>query len=309
MRSDFVGLFDAQPNVGRVIAFDRKQGLGGLVKQAWTLARAGYTHVYDAHNNLRSRLIGVVFLFASLLYSQSRRPPPKFIRRSKQRLRRWAYFRLRWKVLPTPYRGAESYHRPLARWGLPATVPPGPQLRAKTFLPADVEREVAKLPRPWVVLAPSAAWEMKRWPIEHWQKLMAGLSDVSFLLVGGKDDTFIEGLARPLGARAVNLAGRLSLAETTAVIQTSDLVIANDTGSLHVADQLERPTIALIGPTAFGYPSHTTSHTLEIELPCKPCSKDGRGKCVNDLYKRCLIEVTPDRVATKARELLSGARK
>jgi len=93
--------------------------------------------------------------------------------------------------------------------------------------------------------------------------------------------------------------------QSAVVINLSDLIIANDTGLLHVADQMAKPTIALIGPTAFGYPSHPGSTTLEIELPCKPCSKDGRGRCVNTVYQKCLVELTPERVARVAHEKLA----
>ena len=106
----------------------------------------------------------------------------------------------------------------------------------------------------------------------------------------------------------MNLAGKVSLVETSRVIERASLVVSNDTGSLQVADQMERPTIALIGPTAFGYPSHATSIYLENPLWCQPCSKDGRGGCVNDLYKRCLVELAPERVAAKAIAMLSGVR-
>jgi heptosyltransferase-2 len=142
---------------------------------------------------------------------------------------------------------------------------------------------------------------MKRWPVEHWRELIALMPECSFILLGGKEDTFLETLQGP---RVVNLAGRLSLVESSRVIEAASLVISNDTGSLQVADQMERPTIALIGPTAFGYPSHATSVFLEKPLWCQPCSKDGRGRCVNDLYKRCLVELSPALVAAKARELL-----
>jgi heptosyltransferase-2 len=157
-----------------------------------------------------------------------------------------------------------------------------------------------------IVLAPSAAWEMKRWPIEHWRKLVQLLPEASFAILGGPDDQFVDSVAQVDRSRCLNFAGRLTLAQSSALLHHADLVIANDTGILHVSDQMERPTIALIGPTAFGYPSHRSSVTEEIDLPCKPCSKDGRGKCVNDLYKRCLVDLLPDRIAERAQEMLKS---
>lgn len=289
-REDFASLVAEQPTVTKVVSFSRREGVVGLCRLAWTLSRSGYTHIYDAHSNLRSSIL------MSLLRILS--PRSKFAVRPKNRLRRFLFFKLRLRhVLPRPFRAADSYHRPLAKWGLSETVPSGPQFRIS-------QGPTPALPdRPVVALAPSAAWEMKRWPLEHWKTLIALLPDVSFVLLGGKEDTFLKELE---GARVVNFAGALSLVETSRVVESADLVISNDTGVLQVADQMERPTIALIGPTAFGYPSHTSSVALEKPLWCQPCSKDGRGRCVNDLYKRCLVELTPDVVAAQARVLLRG---
>jgi ADP-heptose:LPS heptosyltransferase len=146
---------------------------------------------------------------------------------------------------------------------------------------------------------------MKRWPLDHWRELIRLLPECGFVLLGGPEDSFLGALAEVAPDRTLNLAGQLSLAESSALLRHVDLVIANDTGLMHVADQMEVPTLALIGPTAFGYPSHTSSRTLEVDLPCKPCSKDGRGKCVNSLYQRCMIEITPESVATAAKELIA----
>lgn len=286
-REDFASLVAEQSSISNVLSFSRRDGFSGLLRLAWRLSRANYTHIYDAHSNLRSTVL------VSLLRVLSFRS--RFAVRPKSRLRRFLFFKFRLRhVLPRPFRAADSYHRPLVNWGLPATVPSGPQFRVSAG-------PVPPLPSRFVALAPSAAWEMKRWPLEHWRELISLLPECSFVLLGGGDDTFLESLAGP---RVTNLAGRLSLVESSRVIEAAALVISNDTGSLQVADQMERPTIALIGPTAFGYPSHATSVYLEKPLWCQPCSKDGRGRCVNDLYKRCLVELSPSLVAAKARDML-----
>jgi heptosyltransferase-2 len=299
VREDFKGLLEQHPQISKVIPFPRKNGLLGLLKLAWQLAGQDYSHVYDAHNNVRSHLVYAAFRLrkgCSFFFK----------RRSKQRIRRWLFFRLGIRsVLPQPFRGAQSFHEPLAGWGFKGTVPPGQHFYPKSQLPKEIVSKIASLPRPLVVAAPSAAWAMKRWPLAHWKTLIQELNNrVSFVFLGGPEDTFISDLTDSFPTRSLNLAGQLSLAQSCAVLEYADLVIANDTGVLHVADQMERPAIALIGPTAFGYPSHATSKTLEIELPCKPCTKDGRGGCRNSLYQRCLVELSPVLVAKSVRHIL-----
>lgn len=307
IREDFADLIKSHPSINRIISFARREGLIGLVRRSWQLSAEPYTHVYDAHNNLRSWVVTSVFRARKLLSRLTKKPQPLILLRPKDRLRRWLFFTLRLQVLPRPFRGAESFHRPLQKWGLSSTVPAGPQFFTDVLLPAQVKSDLAKLSSPKIALAPSAAWAMKRWPVSHWRALIESLKDASFIILGGPNDHFLSELEID-PQRVLNLAGRLSLAESSALLKEVDLLVANDTGTLHVADQLERPTIALIGPTAFGYPSHATSHTAEIDLPCKPCSKDGRGKCRNSVYQRCLVDLSPHQVALQARALLASSR-
>jgi ADP-heptose:LPS heptosyltransferase len=306
VRSDFKDLLSGHPLIDTIIPFERAQGIAGLIKLAWKLASSRrYTHVYDAHNNLRSNLFTFAFFFRAALGRLSGGKSPRFARRSKDRLRRWLFFRFRLPVLPRPFRGAESFHTPLRKWGIDQHVPQGAQFWAQATLPLSVLRDFKQLPSPLIAAAPSAAWAMKRWPVSHWKTLVSLLPNAGFIFLGGPDDKFISEIAAVAPERTVNLAGVLNLAQSIAVLPFADLVIAGDTGLLHAADQMERPTLALIGPTAFGYPSHSTSETLEIELYCKPCSKDGRGKCVNEVYQRCLIDLSPAKVAKAAENILA----
>lgn len=304
VRADLRGVVQGVREIDQILEFDRKLGFFGLIKAAWRLGAQDYTHVYDAHSNVRSFFVTSIMKFRTTFSSRH----PSFIRRSKERLNRWLLFKWRINKFPSPYRSAESFLRPLAKWNIPSTYPAGSQVTPQAELPDEVLNWFVNAPGAKVALAPSAAWEMKRWPVEYWRELITKLPDFSFALLGGAEDTFFSEIVSIAPERCLNLAGKLSLAQSTSFLARADLVIANDTGSMHVADQLGRPTIALIGPTAFGYPSNRLSRTLEVELWCKPCSKDGRGKCVNDLYKRCLKEISPNLVASTSRALLSETK-
>ncbi len=297
VRADLASLLRSNPYISTVHSFDRKNGLTGLVKFVWMLSRLGYTHLYDAHNNVRSTLTRFLFFLFSIL---NLRLPPKVIVRSKNRIKRSLLFKFRINLLPTPFKGVASFHTPLVKW-----IGKGPVSAPQFFVEPSAQAKITalNLPDSFITLVPSAAWEMKRWPLEHWKNLILALPLKTFIVVGGPEDTFCSELKLVAPTRVTNLAGKLSLQESCAVVERSELVISNDTGLLHVSDQLGVPTIALIGPTAFGYPYHTNSQVAEISLWCKPCSKDGRGKCVNDLYKRCLVELSVQSVVLKAENL------
>src|SRR6476661_3575223 len=61
VRSDLASLLKWNPYISKVHSFDRKNGLGGLIKFTWKLSRLGYTHLYDAHNNVRSFITRALF--------------------------------------------------------------------------------------------------------------------------------------------------------------------------------------------------------------------------------------------------------
>ena len=283
VRSDFQEILKHHPHIHKLWSYDRTTGLKGLWELIKLLRQENFTHVYDAHDNIRSRII---CLFLKTKY---------FVRRKKERFKRLLLFTFRKNLFPQPFIAQASYIDPLMKWGIPNEIPAAPQM----VVPANTFEKLKSIVpfKSYIVLSPSAAWELKRWPINYWKRLIGILQDHNFVVLGGPNDLFCSELILPgQENRVVNLAGRTSLLESCAVIQNSALTISNDTGLLHVADQMGVPTIALIGPTAFGYPTRTTSKVLEVQLECKPCSKDGRGKCRNQTYKKCLREVSVDRV-------------
>jgi ADP-heptose:LPS heptosyltransferase len=287
VRQDFARFVELSPAIDHVAVFARDLGLAGWLGLTWRLSRQDITHVYDAHNNIRSRIFTLAFRMFRLFQG---RPGYAFCRRPKNRLRRWLFFRWRAPVLPTPFRGMQSFLKPLAPWMIKTELPPPPPPSGPR---ADYD---------YVVLAPSAAWELKRWPKEHFKKLIRLLPEQRFVLVGGPEDQFLSEIQASAPDRVENRCGG-NWSETTRLLARARLVISNDTGTLHIADWLGCPALALIGPTAFGYPSRASSVTIKTELGCQPCSKDGRGHCKNPIYKRCLYDITPEQVAGRVREL------
>lgn len=320
VRKDFAPLLEGQRGIRTVYEFDRKSSVFELIRVAWSLA-PHYTHLYDAHSNLRSGVVRGVFRLRWLL--MGRFSPSRVLIRSKERVRRFLYFRcrivgLRFKVLPEPYRGAESYVQPLKTWF--------PQLRFDfknstwapcSKSPSSVQAEFAswksRSKGPVIAFAPSAAWPNKRWPIERWSSLakliLSSDRETRFLLLGGPEDVFLQDLVKDLGADVCfSAVGRSTLLESASLLAEIDALVANDTGLLHVADRLQKPLVGIIGPTAFGYPSGAHSLVAEVsnaDLRCKPCSKDGRDRCTNSVELKCLKLIEPEDVLKRLLEARS----
>ncbi len=155
-----------------------------------------------------------------------------------------------------------------------------------------------------MVLAPSATYELKRWPIEHWDELVKKNPGQKFVVLAGPADSFTEKLNA--NSNVINLTGKTSLSESAAVIKKARFAVCNDTGLLHFAEQLGVPAIALMGPAPFGFPSRPTTKIMELDLPCRPCSKHGQGPCTNPSYQQCLRAISSDTVSFFMNESLKS---
>jgi len=285
IRSDNIELVKFNPFINRVIVFDRSQGLSGWMRLASGLASENYTHVYDAHNNVRSRLL------------TPRLKPKFFIRRSKNRFKRFLLFWLKINLFPKPYKPAESYVTPLEPWGVKSDhgggdlhVDPLTKEKVKKLIPHGVSKLIA--------LAPATAWMKKTWPENYWKDLITEIlskTDYHIVIFGGPQDEFCKKLLiDPL--RITSFQGRFSLLETAAAANLCDTLIVGDTGLMHMTESLGKDIIGLLGPTPFGNPSREKSQTLEVSLWCRPCSKDGSGICINPQFQKCMKEIKPERV-------------
>jgi heptosyltransferase I len=91
-------------------------------------------------------------------------------------------------------------------------------------------------------------WLTKRWPPEHFAALVSRAQEVfggAAIFVGSPEEADIAQQAVALlTGPTCQLAGRTTLPQLVALLAEADVMIANDTGPLHLAVALGRPVIA-----------------------------------------------------------------
>ncbi|MGH7311967.1 MAG: lipopolysaccharide heptosyltransferase I [Candidatus Rokuibacteriota bacterium] len=103
-----------------------------------------------------------------------------------------------------------------------------------------------------VVLNPGAGRPSKRWPVERFRALaaqLAGEVGAHVLVVWGPgEEALARTIAAPPSSRVV-LGPPTTLAQLIGVLRRASLLVAADTGPLHLAAALGTPCLGLYGPT------------------------------------------------------------
>jgi ADP-heptose:LPS heptosyltransferase len=131
------------------------------------------------------------------------------------------------------------------------------------------------------------------------------------VLIGAPNELeYVDSLQRALPEAirrgVTNTAGKLSLGELFALLERAACVVTNDTGPMHIALALERPTVCLFGP---GSPEHygvfrDDSVVFHQNLICSPCIYETDEPPCNG-NNVCMQMIEPDSVAEAVFGLLA----
>ncbi len=173
-----------------------------------------------------------------------------------------------------------------------------------------LRREAGILGVPFAVLAPGASYgPAKRWEPAKFAALAVALharSGARSILVGAKSDLEPAAeVARIAGACAVNLVGSTDLKALVGLLDASILVASNDSGVMHLAAALRRPTVGVFGSTSPVWSAALAPwvRSLYAAYPCSPCF---RRTC--PIGYGCLRSIDAAQAVGAAAELLGAAR-
>lgn len=174
--------------------------------------------------------------------------------------------------------------------------------RVQSFL---AERGVAGGAR-LVYVNPCARWATKLWNVDAWAKVCGLLRERSgmHIVLGGaaSDRPYLDAIRAAAHTDLLITAGELSLSESAALLELSDLYLGVDSGPMHIAAFLDTPVVALFGPTdpAKVGPYGEGHEVVRREgLPCLGCRKRS---CDN---RRCMDELDPVELAQICQAVLA----
>lgn len=193
----------------------------------------------------------------------------------------------------------------------------GKELNRKPVLyPSDADFEAVERYQQseYVCMCPSSVWFTKQFPKARWAELINVLpfKGKIYLLGAPSDHALCEEIRGADQDKVVNLAGKLSLLQSAALMSRGVINYVNDSAPLHLASAMNAPVCAFFCSTVtdFGfYPLSDFSKVVEVEekLYCRPCGKHGHQACPEGHF-RCALDIRVER-ALEAFEDVQGSKK
>jgi heptosyltransferase-2 len=160
----------------------------------------------------------------------------------------------------------------------------------------------------YVAVAPGAEYgPAKRWPAERFAECADALAAArgwQVVVVGGRGDReACDRTTALLGPPARNLCGRTSIGELAAVLARARLVLANDSGPMHLAAAVGSPVVGIFASSEPRWTAPLGGEAVAVE-PRPDCAPCYRRTC--KIGYPCLTGLTSDAVRRAAERLLEG---
>ncbi len=151
---------------------------------------------------------------------------------------------------------------------------------------------------PYLCIAPASLWFTKQFPIEKWIEFTDTLPEhLTIYLIGSLQDSLLcnQIVNRTHHPQVINLAGKLTLLQTAALMKEARMNFVNDSAPQHLASAVNAPVSTLFCSTvpSFGF-GPLSDHSFIIETPeplsCRPCGLHGRTECPEKHFK-CALSI------------------
>ncbi|QKJ89049.1 ADP-heptose--LPS heptosyltransferase [Paramixta manurensis] len=165
--------------------------------------------------------------------------------------------------------------------------------------------------RPVIGFCPGAEFgPAKRWPHYHYAELAQQLINQGYQVVlfgSAKDhesgEQILQSLTAETREHGCNLAGKTQLEQAVILLAHCQAVVTNDSGLMHIAAALNRPLVALYGPSSPDFTPPLSKQARVIRL-ISGYHKVRKGDAEQG-YHQSLIDIQPARVMEELTQLLA----
>lgn len=126
---------------------------------------------------------------------------------------------------------------------------------------------------------PGANRPSRCWPVENFAQVADTLAErynAKIVITGSQREMKLAArLSNMMKAKPIITTGRFSLSQLSGFIKRCNLYITNDTGPMHIANALERPLIAIMGPGPLELSPYNRKNCIIVrkKVECSPCYK------------------------------------
>jgi len=169
------------------------------------------------------------------------------------------------------------------------------EVRERLRREADVHDLVRSLGR-FVLLHIAGGWDTKRLPDRTWLELAHALrtTGVAPVFSWGTEQEHRDADALAARCGGTCLPQRLDMSALCVLLEHARAVVGADTGVLHLAAALERPTVTFWGPSASwrSGPQGARHRHVESHPPCGPCFKRtcDHFTCMDEIRAAAIME-------------------
>jgi len=273
----YAPVFENLPFVHDVFDYDKAKG----IKEYFYIVQnelEDHDYIFDLHGKLRSKFLKYHTKAKYLCYQKDSKVRRDFVKKRK------FSDRLDMHVV-------EKYFEPVAS-AFNYEMPDIEELHPALVRHQNVNEK-------HVLIHPFASKNTKAYPYagELAEELISRGFTPVFAGIGGAPD--MKGVIDKTGAKSVS--------ELLDDIASCEGVISTDSGPMHAAVGLDKPTIGIFGSTTkhFGfYPSFEKSAVIEnSDLDCRPCHVHGQDECPKSHFE-CMKTLTPQSVADKLESII-----
>ncbi|MCK9160884.1 MAG: glycosyltransferase family 9 protein [Bacteroidaceae bacterium] len=293
----FKGLLENVRFIGADLGGEHK-GLFGLEKLYSELKAEHFDYVADFHSVLRSQYLSTRFRISGVRVAAIK----------KGRLGKRKLVRRHHKVLKSQKDSFRRYADVLDKLGFPV-------LLNFTSIYSDGKGDFSQIETiagkkeegiKWVGIAPFAKHIGKIYPLDLQEQVVAHFASnpkIRIFLFGGgkKEQEVLESWSKKYPTVTFT-ADKLDLRKELNLMSQLDVMLSMDSANMHLASLVNVPVVSIWGAThpyaGFMGWKQLPVNTVQLELPCRPCSVYGKKKCYRGDYA-CMRGIKPEQVIAK----------